>query len=170
MKTKLLLILIAGLQLCLFSCKKDFSASNSGSIIGKWYVNKEEVTAEYGGLNQKLDTIYNNVSFNSNDFFQFSSRDSALVSSSGDFEVNGKAVFTDGAGTVINGINKFTYNVSGTVLTLSSTFLHPATNSTNPGPVTETIELLDTKNMVLFYTLQGAGATFTYRTYYTKGN
>ncbi|WP_295677389.1 hypothetical protein [uncultured Mucilaginibacter sp.] len=170
MKTKLLLLMLAGLQLCLFSCKKDLSTSNSTSIVGKWYVNKEEVTAEYGGLSQKLDTIYNSASFNSNDFFQFSSRDSASVSSSGDFEVNGKAVFTDGAGTVINGINKFTYTVSGTVLTLTSTFLHPTANSTNPGPFTKTIELLDTNNLVLFYTIQAAGATFTYRTVYTKGN
>ena len=170
MKTKLLLIVIAGLQLCLFSCKKDLSAGYSASIVGKWYVNKEEITGEYGGLNQKLDTIYNGGSFNTNDYFQFNSDGTASVSSSGDFEVNGKAVSTDGSGNVINGTNQFTYTISGSALTLTSTFLHPTPNSTNTWPVIETIELLDAKNLVLFYTLQGAGTTFTYKTYYTKGN
>src|ERR1700733_7524181 len=96
MKATYSLITIATLTLCLFACKKNNTPN--ASIVGKWYVNKEEIKEVTGGVSKVLDTTYSGNAFTTADYFQFNSDGTASLSTSGDFEVYGKATATDGSG------------------------------------------------------------------------
>lgn len=169
MKAIYSLTFMAGLILCLFACKKDNTLN--ASIVGKWYVNKEEIKEVTGGVSKVLDTTYSGNAFTTADYFQFNSDGTASLSTSGDFEVYGKATATDGAGNIIDGKDAFTYSVSGSLLTLTSTFFHPTPNSVVSAPATDTIVLLDANNLILQSTIgQNSLPEITYITYYKRGN
>jgi hypothetical protein len=171
MKVKYSLLVIIGLMPCLYTCNKDTSGSIQGSIVGKWYVNKEEIKEITGGISKVLDTTYTGTAFNTNDYFQFNSDGTASLSSSGDFEIYGKTTGTDGSGNPINGTNMFDYHISGSILSLTSTFLHPTTCCGAIVPVTDTILHLDANTLILrSSTGSNSLPEITTDTYYTRGN
>jgi hypothetical protein len=170
MKTKYAFIVLTGLLFGLSACKKgDLVNPPSGSIVGKWFVQKEEIKEISGGVAKALDTVYNASAFTTHDYFQFNQDGTAVVSTSGDFTISGEATFSNGAGDVIYGGNTYTYTVSGSLLTLTSTFLHPTPNLTPTGPETDTILLLNGSNLILEQsTGSGSSPEVTTITYYTK--
>lgn len=135
--------------LSLSACKKGGAVVPAGSIVGKWYVVKEELKEITGGVSKTLDTIYTAAAFNTNDYFQFNRDSTAVQSSSGDFTIWGKSVFTTGQGSIIFGTNTYIYSLSGQTLTLKSTFLHPTPNSIIPDHAIEIILFLDGKNLTI---------------------
>ena len=172
MKTRhLLLIIIAALLTCGAGCKKEGSKKTSAitsAIVGRWYVTKEEVSGETGGLAIKLDTIYNSSAFDTGDYAQFLGDGTAVISSSGGFELTGKTVVTDGSGKVVDASNQYNFSVAASTLTLKSTLNFPNAN-TLPNPRIETIVQLNNTTLVLTYTItNNTGMTVTYKTYYTR--
>jgi hypothetical protein len=170
MKEKYLFIIIAGLVLNFYSCKKDnASVTANALIVGKWYVNKIHIRQQTFTLQGFRDTTYTGSAFNNNDYFQFNSYLTAVQSFSAQFTINGKSIITDGNGHQINGGNSFAYSISDSTLTLTSTLLIPHAFGVSEGPTIETIVQLDSKNLVLHQVLSGLETSTVTDTYYTRG-
>ncbi len=170
MKAKYLFIATC-LLLCLSACKKDITDNVlNGSIVGKWFVNKLTIQQKAINNGSAADTTYTGTAFNTHDYFQFNSDSTASVSSSGIFSISGKGISTDGTGTPVYGTNQYTYRISGSILTLASTFIHPTPCCGLAGPDTETIIQLDANNLVLQDTANTGTYIITTDTYYTRGN
>jgi len=171
MKTRYLLLIIAALLTCAAGCKKEGKKNTSvitSAIVGRWYVNKEEVTGTMGGLAKQMDTVYNSNAFDTGDYALFVDNGTAVISSSGGFELTGKTVVKDGSGNVVYASNQYNFSLSATTLTLKSTLQFPNAN-TLPNPRIETIVQLDNTTLVLSYTItNNAGMTVTYKTYYVR--
>jgi len=101
-----------------FSCKKEPAVI---SIIGKWYLTKQQSKLFYNG---NLISTFNNSSFTTNDFVQY---------------------FTDGSGytsqntTTSPSIMEFTYILSGNVLSLYT--------SSNDIKITDTVTSITSANL-----------------------
>ena len=164
MKPKLTLLLIILLSLSLPACKKDNSPS--ATIIGKWYVAKMEI--KQTSVTESLkDTTYTGNNFNTNDNFQFNKDGTALSSASAYFSIDG--ISHPMVEDAVNGIGiNFTYNISGTVLVLNSTLMHPTPCCSAVGPLTETVILLNAKTLVLQNVQKNTDFDVTTTTYYTK--
>jgi hypothetical protein len=170
MKAKYLFI-AACLLLCISACKKDITSNVlNGSIVGKWFVNKLTIQQKTINGSTVADTTYTGTAFNTHDYFQFNSDSTASVSSSGIFNVSGKGTATDGTGTPVYGTNQYKYSISGSLLILTSTFLHPTPCCGATGPDTETIIQLDANNLVLQDMANTGTYIITTDTYYTRGN
>jgi hypothetical protein len=170
MKAKYLFI-ATGLLLCFSACKKNLTDNLvNGSIVGKWFVNKLTIQQKAINNGAVADTTYIGTALNTHDYFQFNSDSTASVSSSGIFSVSGKGTATDGTGAPIYGTNQYTYRIAGSLLILTSTFLHPTPCCGATGPDTETIIQLDANNLVLQDTDNTGTYIITTNTYYTRSN
>ncbi len=172
MKTRyLLFVIIAAFLTGAAGCKKEGQKNTTAitsAIVGRWYVNKEEITGTLGGLDQQLDTVYNGSAFDTGDFAMFLDNGTAVISSSGGFELTGKTVVTDGSGKVVDASKQYNFGVSASTLTLKSTLQLPNAN-TLPNPRIETIVQLDNTTLVLTYTItNNTGMTVTYKTWYFR--
>ena len=169
MKVKYLLLIITGLMIGLSACKKDNKGSEQAAIVGQWFVNKLTIQQQTISTGAVTDTTYNSTAFNTYDYFQFNNDGTASVSFSGIFGINGKGTATNGAGDPVYGTNQYKYNISGSELILTSTFIHPTICCGLDGPVTETIIQLDALNLVLrTISINTSYKTIT-DTYYTSG-
>ncbi len=100
MKAKYSIIVIPGLVLCLFACKKVANIINPSSIVGKWYENKLSIKQQNIHTGNFTDTTYLSNNFSTQDYFQFNSDSTAVISNDGTiFNINGKSNDANGTGT-----------------------------------------------------------------------
>jgi len=168
MKTKYALIIISGVMLFCYACTKTRnvvpvvikSKSTSktldtaftttpitGSIIGKWYVNKERLQVLTTSTGAITDTTYTGNTFNADSYYQFNS-DSTATFTQG-------TIFFTSAATLVDGSNQtttrlaFFYNVTGSILTIKDKDEIPVSSDTFQGPYPLTIVQLDANTLGL---------------------
>ena len=147
MKNKYLWLL-ASLMAGLSACKVDDSNLQNGSIIGKWRVTKLDLR-QATGANTSVDTIFTGDALTPADYFQFNSDNTAVISKSGDFSINGKRIITND-NIIPDWLTHYTYTTQDTVLTLTLTDAIPNPAASGiPVPRMETIVHVDAENLVM---------------------
>ncbi len=168
MKAAYALIIMAVLTACLFGCNKSSININPNDIVGKWYENKLNIKQQTIGTDAIADTTYLSNNFTAQDYFQFNSDATAVISNDGTiFSVNGKSIAN---GSPTGGQLYFrSYSVKGRVLTLQVAFLPICLSCSQPGPFSETILQLDAANLVIQARPDTVNNNITTTiTYYTK--
>jgi|GEM_PF-4401528 len=168
MKTKYALIIISGVMLFCYACTKTRnvvpvvikSKSTSktldtaftttpitGSIIGKWHVNKERLQVLTTSTGAITDTTYTGSTFNADSYYQFNSDSTATFSQNASFFTSEVIQINGSQQTATRLI--FLYNVAGSILTVSYKYGLPWPSNYNSGPYPLTIIQLDTNTLVL---------------------
>jgi len=162
MKTKYILLALAGIALCLPACKKDnkIPVISNVTLLGRWNEVKLHLTENNNGT--VTDTTINAASFNSTDYAQFNR----------DYTVN----IYIGAGNVITGgsptpnyvyENTYNYTISGsTAILISQAILF---NINIPaGSISLTATFVDANTIDLHYIDSGGANKVVSDTYYAR--
>lgn len=163
---KYFLPLAASMLLAIASCKKNSGGIKMADIPGKWQQTKLELrqTNDNGTVH---DTIFKSANFTANDFYQFNTDKTAVISKSGKFSFAGKSIVIN-SNQISDWVTHYTYSVAAdTVLNLN-----PTDQVVNPGDSylqNQTIIQLDNSHLVLrsvysyyfgtTYNIEGSKAT-----------
>ena len=129
-----------------YACKKD--SNNNNQIAGKWYEQKMEIH-ESNGTAVDRDTTFTAESFTRDDYFQVSADMKAVLSQSGDYNIDGKLIATSG-GVIDISQAHYNYSINGGQLKLVSTDFFPSNiNSAANNYQLDDIVQLDATHLVL---------------------
>lgn len=148
MKTRYILLAIAGMAACLFACKKDNQqpVNNNAALIGKWNEVKYYFSQTVNG--KVTDTTINAASLSTNDYAQFNNNYTVNIFQSADNPLPGNA-----APDYIEN-STYNYSISGSVATLSFIGWHsnPIILTGDTLIMNRTVTMTDANNIVMHIT------------------
>ncbi len=180
MKTRYILLAIAGMSACLSACKKDnqlqskdnqLQSVNNPSILGKWNEVKYYVSQTVNG--KIIDTTINAASLSTNDYAQFNNDYTVNIFQSADNPPPGAA----SPDYIIN--STYNYSISGSVATLSYLGWHsdPIVLTGDTLITNRIVTMTDANNIVMHITIYDGPINATPKnpsyisdTYFTKAH
>lgn len=167
MKTKITLLVITALSLCLYACQKE---DQTASIVGKWQLRQVDIKQEnlrsMTPMASMKDTVYGGSLLTADNFLQFNADKTGTQQANVYYNVDSLVNIKDYSGHVTTNTAHFTYSLSASTVTLTSTDYFPGEARVSLAPRVFTIVKLDAHNLVLMLdyndTLYDIKTTTTY--------